>query len=115
MENKSKSLSGLKGFAIGSAIGATIALLMAPASGEETRRKIKTEVDDTRMKAMTAIEDVQSKAHDVQSKARNMVEEVKEDVQQRAIWLKHINHRVIGEQKAVLEQGIEDAREVLES
>ena len=108
MENKSKSLSGLKGFAIGSAIGATIALLMAPASGEETRRKIKTEVDDTRMKAMTAIEDVQSKA-------RNMVEEMKEDVQQRAIRLKHINHRVIGEQKAVLEQGIEDAREVLES
>ena len=88
MENKNKSLNVLTGFAIGSAIGATISLLLAPASGEETRRRIKTEVVDAQMKAMNAIEDVQSKAI-------SLVEEVKEDVQQRAIRLKNIGQRVL--------------------
>ena len=108
MENKHKSLNVLTGFAIGSAIGATISLLMAPASGEETRRRIKTEIADAQMKAMNAIEDVQSKA-------LSLVEDVREDVQQRASRLKSIGRHVLEEEKATLEQGTEDASQVFKS
>jgi len=105
MENKHKSLNVLTGFAIGSAIGATISLLTAPASGEETRRRIKTEVVDAQMKAMHAIEDVQSKA-------LRLVEDVKEDVHQRTGRLKNIGRHVFEEEKTTLAQGAEDAKEV---
>jgi gas vesicle protein len=108
MENKHKSLSVLTGFAIGSAIGATVALLMAPASGEETRYKIKSGVSEAQRKTMNAV-------GDVQSKTRALVEDVRQDLQERVTLLRGIGNDVLKEQKTVLDQGVEDAREVLKS
>ena len=106
MENKHNSLNVLTGIAIGSAIGATISLLMAPASGEETRRRIKTGIADAQHKAMSTIEDVQSKA-------LSLVDDVKEDVQQRANRLKNMRRHELEDEKATLKQGAIEAKEVV--
>jgi|PlaIllAssembly_1097288.scaffolds.fasta_scaffold21366_4 gas vesicle protein len=108
MENKNRSLSLLTGIAIGSAIGATVTLLMAPASGEETRYKIKSGVEEAQRKAMTAVDEVQTKT-------RSLVDNVREDVQDRVSRLKGIGNYVVEEQKATLVQGAKEAKEVIQS
>ena len=51
-ENESNSAGNtLLAFAVGAAVGAVIALLFAPAAGEETRRKIREKAKDGRDRA----------------------------------------------------------------
>jgi len=58
---------------VGSVVGATVGLLMAPTSGQEMRRKIRGGAMDARERAKTA-------AGNIESKARELVEEVTEDI-----------------------------------
>jgi gas vesicle protein len=55
---------------VGSAIGATVGLLMAPTSGQERRRRLSGGARDARERAKTA-------AENIESKAREFVEEAK--------------------------------------
>jgi gas vesicle protein len=59
----------ITGLVLGSVFGATVALLMAPVSGEETRRKITGEAAGVKEKMKTA-------AGNIESKARELVEDV---------------------------------------
>ena len=61
------------GILVGSVIGATVGLLMAPTSGEETRRRIKDE-------AIGAQERLKAAADNIESRARELTEEVSETV-----------------------------------
>ena len=58
---------------IGSAVGATVGLLMAPTSGREMRRRIGGSVIDARDRAKDA-------AGNIESKARELAGKVTEDV-----------------------------------
>jgi gas vesicle protein len=107
MENKQKSLNVLTGFALGGAVGAIVTLLLAPASGEETRRRIKEEVTDAQWRAKNAFENVQSKTI-------NLFDDVREDLQQRAIRLKNIGQYVMEDEKATVEQGAGDVKSTLQ-
>jgi gas vesicle protein len=107
MENKQKSFNILTGFALGSAVGAIVTLLYAPASGEETRRRIREEVSDAQWRAMNAFENVQSKA-------TNLVDDVREDLQQRAIRLKNIGQYVLEDEKATVEQSAKEVKSTVE-
>ena len=51
MADNGNSTSVLVAFAVGAAVGAAIALLYAPASGEETRRKLAQKAREGRDKA----------------------------------------------------------------
>ena len=51
MADNGNSTSILVAFAVGAAVGAAIALLYAPASGEETRRKLAEKAREGRNKA----------------------------------------------------------------
>ena len=55
----------LKGFLVGSAIGGILGILLAPASGEQTRDKIIDKADDAYKNAEDSIREIQSKANDV--------------------------------------------------
>jgi len=58
---------------VGSVVGATVGLLMAPTSGAEMRRKIRGGAMDARERAKTA-------AGNIESRARELAEEVTEDL-----------------------------------
>lgn len=61
-----KKFSGkkfVKGLVIGGIIGGSAALLLAPRSGKETRKKIQDEIDDT----LQSIMDVKNGAEEVQA------------------------------------------------
>jgi gas vesicle protein len=58
---------------VGSVVGAVVGLLMAPTSGAEMRRKLSGGVKDARERAKTA-------AGNIESRARELAEEVTSDV-----------------------------------
>lgn len=73
-EKKQNSLKVFWAFLIGGAIGATTVLLYAPASGEETREKIKIRVAETKHQIL---EQAQSLAEQCKAKLDEKVEQVK--------------------------------------
>ena len=77
-------------FMVGGMIGAMVMLLMAPMSGEETRRMLKANFADAQAKVGVRIEDAQVKAHQISD----------------------IGRRVVEEQKASLERGAEEVKSV---
>ena len=67
--------SFLAGFMIGGLIGAGVALLMAPQSGEETRAYIKDKSIELRDQAVDAAGDVQTRATDLAQQTAGAYEE----------------------------------------
>lgn len=49
-ENNNSGLNTVMGFMLGGAIGAVLALLYAPASGEETRRRIREGAENAKLR-----------------------------------------------------------------
>lgn len=74
-----KKFSGkkfVKGLVIGSIIGGSAALLLAPRSGKETRKKIQDEIDDTLqliMDVKNGAEEVQANTSQLQEIAENLI------------------------------------------
>lgn len=64
-------------FFIGGFVGAGIALLVAPKSGEETRKQIKEFAEEAKGKAETYLEHVKEKAASVVEKGKNLIEKEK--------------------------------------
>jgi gas vesicle protein len=64
-QNKKGAGKVLTGLLIGSAFGAAVALLMAPESGDELRRRITGEASNIREKISTSRGNVESKAREL--------------------------------------------------
>ncbi len=77
-------------FMVGGLIGATVMWLVAPMSGEETRRILRANLADVQSQVGLRIEDAQVKAHQISD----------------------IGRRVVEEQKASLERGAEEVKSV---
>src|SRR6185503_18683429 len=80
----------ITGLAVGSVVGATVGLLLAPASGEETVSNIKSQAKGIQKKAIKAVGNIEDKARGLGNKAQTLardvstdVSEVKEDVSER--------------------------------
>lgn len=71
--NETRSSDALVGFLFGAVVGAGLALMMAPATGEETRRKIAET-------ARRLGHDAQGKVDAVKDRFRRGAEEVREAV-----------------------------------
>jgi gas vesicle protein len=73
--------SMFSGFILGSLIGATVALLAAPQSGEETRAMIRDRASDMRDQAMDMADQTKNKAQqmasDIKDQASDTVQKVK--------------------------------------
>src|SRR5512135_713591 len=78
----------LAGLVLGSLVGAAVAMLMAPASGSETRRQIREKGLELRAQAEQQMEEARKQADEMQERGRVVLEE----------------------QKARLNQAIEDAK-----
>ena len=68
---------------VGSVIGATVGLLMAPTSGQEMRRKISGGVMDARERAKTAVGNVESRARELAEEVSENINNAKESVTRR--------------------------------
>jgi gas vesicle protein len=61
----------ITGLLVGGVVGATVGWLTAPASGEETLRRLKGDIASAREKAKSAIGNVESKARELAGEARH--------------------------------------------
>ena len=77
-----KNVGGmLIAFLAGSVVGAAMALLFAPISGAETRKKIKSASIDTKERALEKVETVKSEASRLAERGKEKVTGVKSQVQ----------------------------------
>ena len=67
----------LMAFFIGGLVGAGVALLLAPASGKETRKKIKELTDEAKEKAEEYVDEIKVKASSAVEKGKEFIEEKK--------------------------------------
>lgn len=71
----------LAGFVVGGAIGAVAGILLAPKSGEETRKLLSESAQDIVKRADETAKQIQSKADDAVSDLQKKGEEIKEKLQ----------------------------------
>ena len=69
------------GFAIGAAIDAIAGILLAPKSGEETRKMLANSASDLAKRADETAKQIQSKADDAVSELQKKGEEIKSKLQ----------------------------------
>jgi gas vesicle protein len=69
--------SVLMSFLLGGIVGAGLALLLAPQSGEETRKKIKEFADDVKEKTTGLVDEAKHKVTDIVGEGKDMYEEKK--------------------------------------
>jgi gas vesicle protein len=72
------------GLVIGALVGAGIALLMAPQSGEETRAQIRDASIEIKDRADTTIAEARAKAEAITADARRRAEEITADARKHA-------------------------------
>lgn len=77
-----KNVGGmLIAFLAGSVVGAAMALLFAPISGAETRKKIKSASIDTKERALEKVETIKSEASRLAERGKEKVTGVKSQIQ----------------------------------
>jgi len=72
------------GILIGGLVGAATALLLAPQSGEETRKQLSKSVGDIRDTAQDSLEDARERAEATIADARRRAERIVEEGRERA-------------------------------
>ena len=70
----------IAGVAVGSVVGATVGLLLAPTSGEETIGNIKSQAKGIQKKAVKAVGSIEDKARGLGKKAHTLAKDVSQDV-----------------------------------
>lgn len=108
-----KTKTGFFAFLLGGMIGATIGLLYAPKSGEETRQFLKDESDEMLDKAMTSAREVQNTAKSTIQDAQTRLETFNQETKERLAKLQEIAKSTMEKQKESLEKGYSEAREVV--
>ena len=76
--------SFLTGAILGALVGAGVALLYAPQTGEETRKQLKTKADEAKKKGLAMKKEALEKMEEVKDEAAEKVEEYKGKAQRAA-------------------------------
>lgn len=82
-EKENNVISIISAFAIGGLIGAGLALLMAPQSGQETRNQIKNRTEEMRGKAVETAEQTRHKAEKAINEIADQTKQKVDDVRKR--------------------------------
>ena len=67
----------LAGMILGGLVGAAVAMLLAPASGPETRRQLRDKSQELRLQAEREVEEARKRALELQERGRVILEEQK--------------------------------------
>ncbi len=100
MADDSRGWEFFTGFLIGGVVGAAVALMLAPQSGEETREMIRER----------GLE-LEGRAGEYASTARRRADELAEDARRRADEARQRGRMVLDEQRSRLEDAIEEGKE----
>jgi gas vesicle protein len=79
-DNSNNTTGVLLAFIIGGLVGAGLALLYAPASGEETRKRLREEIDKTDERLKKGYEAAMDTVEEGVGKVREIIEEKKNEV-----------------------------------
>lgn len=79
-ENNGNTLAVLKAFLIGSIIGAGVALIFAPQSGEETRKKLSEKTDDAKKALKDTTDQLVKRGHEVVDEGRKSIESLRAEM-----------------------------------
>lgn len=109
--------SFLAGFMIGGLVGAAVALLLAPQSGEETRQVIKERGIVLRDKAVSYGQDARTRAEHALEEARLRVDETMEELRARTRelsrltedWIDQVRRQVAHEEQLAEAEASEGA------
>ena len=72
----------LAGMILGGLVGAAVAMLLAPASGPDTRRQIRDKSQELRSQAEREVEEARKRALELQERGRVILEEQKMRINQ---------------------------------
>lgn len=106
-------ISGFFTFLLGGLIGAAVALLYAPRSGEETRQVLVDNSQEIKNKALKSIQEVQDSALTAIEEAQARIEALNMETRERFTKLQDIGQTTLDEQKQSLEKGLREAKETL--
>jgi gas vesicle protein len=115
------SRSYLSSFVIGSLVGAAAALLMAPQSGQETRRQIRARgievramtehnIDETISRLRSAVNDLNSRADELRLESRVALEVGQKQLTAVADETRKVTEEAIREIRRAATQAIEETR-----
>jgi gas vesicle protein len=107
--------NSFRSFIIGGIMGAAAGLLLAPRSGEETRKLLQTESLKLRDSTLQAIQESKDAALESIAQAYEQVEQLREETNQRLKKLGEITSTTIDDQKEILQKGVTEAKKTLTS
>lgn len=81
--NKNEGLGFVFGLMVGALVGASVAILLAPQSGEETREILREKAVDARRKAKEFAVDFRDDAEEWVEKGRKYIDEAKSQIMDR--------------------------------
>ena len=79
----------LAGIGVGAIVGAAVALMLAPKSGEETREDLKKTAEELKTKTEKMMSDLSASADDLVKKSKEVIDSTKGKVQQAVEAGKH--------------------------
>ena len=106
----SKPGAFITGTLIGGLVGATVALLYAPRSGQETRTVIKEKSLELKDKAVETGEELRHKAQDFADQTKARIEETADATKEKAIDLQHRGQAFIDKQREQIQRAIQSGK-----
>jgi gas vesicle protein len=105
--------SGIVGFLIGGLVGAIVAMLYSPHSGEENRQIMMNQSLELRDKALQSIQDAQKATLNSLNDAQDRLEELNQEARTLIKKLQEIGQITIEEQRQSLGKGIDRVKDAL--
>lgn len=109
------SSNKLSSFLTGAVLGAAAGILLAPRSGEETRKFLKEESQTLKESTLKAIQENKDKALDSIAKAYSQAEQLGLEASQRLEQLREITENTLDDQKKILQKGVSEAKKTIVS
>ena len=101
-------------FILGGIIGAIVALLFAPRSGEETRQIIVEKGETVRDNTLRSIHEAQDVALASLNEAQARIDVINKEIKAMLSDLQEIGKTVAAEQREAMEKGMQGAKDTVE-
>lgn len=105
MAERDSGLEFFAGFVIGGLVGAAVALILAPQSGEETRAQIKEKSIELKTRAGELAVEARQRAEELSEEARQKAEELSSETRKRI-------EEIIADARVRIEEAIEEGKKV---
>jgi len=104
----------LAGFVVGGLVGAAVALLLAPYSGQETRKLIQDKSIELKNTTLEQAEQARARAEAAAAEARKHADELAKLAKERAEEVRKRGSEIFAEQKTKVEKAIEAGKGVVQ-